>query len=244
MWRGWINHNHYQKVTCTFSFGKWSRIETDRGQPIQVVRCFEKSCTKRHLWAYSKSKSKVGDPSRGRSEGSLFNSYYTEVLGRTLLHSLDCSTLTLDPYLIMLSVKQDGIKYHFLSLWYDSIMDWTPVFRTMGEHSTHEANRLSWWKRAISGVPLEFHFLHAVRLIAKCIMAVEPVLKITISRHSSSVKIDWLILICQPISSYFMPRGQRIAFLCSNPGRADSVSLSTNTLGKGMNPILPPAMGK
>ena len=27
---------------------------------------------------------------------------------------------TLDPYLIMLSVKQGGIKYHFLSLWYDS----------------------------------------------------------------------------------------------------------------------------
>ena len=25
----------------------------------------------------------------------------------------------LDPYLIMLSVKQGGIKYHFLSLWYD-----------------------------------------------------------------------------------------------------------------------------
>ena len=26
---------------------------------------------------------------------------------------------TLDPCLIMLSVKQGGIKYHFLSLWYD-----------------------------------------------------------------------------------------------------------------------------
>ena len=26
---------------------------------------------------------------------------------------------TLDPHLIMLSVKQGGIKYHFLSLWYD-----------------------------------------------------------------------------------------------------------------------------
>ena len=29
--------------------------------------------------------------------------------------------LTLDPYFIMLSVKQGGIKYYFLSLWYDSI---------------------------------------------------------------------------------------------------------------------------
>ena len=30
---------------------------------------------------------------------------------------------TLDPHLIMLSVKQGGIKYHFLSLCYDSTWD-------------------------------------------------------------------------------------------------------------------------
>ena len=36
----------------------------------------------------------------------------------------------------MLCVKQGGIKYHFLSLWYDSTYDWTPVSRTIGEHST------------------------------------------------------------------------------------------------------------
>ena len=35
------------------------------------------------------------------------------------------------------SVKQGGIKYHFLSLWFDSTWDWTPVYRTIGEHSTH-----------------------------------------------------------------------------------------------------------
>ena len=33
-------------------------------------------------------------------------------------------------YLIMLSVKQGGIKYHFLSLWYD--WDWTPVSQAIG----------------------------------------------------------------------------------------------------------------
>ena len=35
---------------------------------------------------------------------------------------------TFDPYLIMLSDKQGGIKYHFLSLWYDStgIEAWSP----------------------------------------------------------------------------------------------------------------------
>ena len=31
--------------------------------------------------------------------------------------------LTLNPYLIMLSVNQVGIKCHFLSLWYDSTRD-------------------------------------------------------------------------------------------------------------------------
>ena len=42
---------------------------------------------------------------------------------------------TLDPYLIMLSVKQGGIKYLFLSLWYDSTWDWTQASRAIGEHS-------------------------------------------------------------------------------------------------------------
>ena len=40
----------------------------------------------------------------------------------------------------MLSVKQGGIKYHFLSLWYDSIWDWTQVFRAIIEHSNHYTN--------------------------------------------------------------------------------------------------------
>ena len=55
-----------------------------------------------------------------------------------LLHSL---RFTLEPNLIMLSAKQSGIKYHFFfTLWYDSTWDWTPVFRTIGEHSTRYAN--------------------------------------------------------------------------------------------------------
>ena len=44
--------------------------------------------------------------------------------------------ITLDTYLIMLSVKQGGIKCHFLSLRYDSTWDWTSVFRAIDEHST------------------------------------------------------------------------------------------------------------
>ena len=46
----------------------------------------------------------------------------------------------LDPYLIIMSVKQWAIKCHFLSLWYDSIWDWTQVSKTIGEHSNHYTN--------------------------------------------------------------------------------------------------------
>ena len=54
---------------------------------------------------------------------------------------------TLDPFLIMLSVKQVGIKCYFLSLWYNSIWDWTHVSRAIGEHSNREANvRYVWFK--------------------------------------------------------------------------------------------------
>ena len=34
---------------------------------------------------------------------------------------------TLDPHLLMLSAKEGGVKYHFLSLWYDSTWDRTPL---------------------------------------------------------------------------------------------------------------------
>ncbi len=47
---------------------------------------------------------------------------------------------TFGPYLIMQSVKLVGIKYHFLSLWYDSTRDWTQVSQAIGEHSTRLSN--------------------------------------------------------------------------------------------------------
>ena len=47
---------------------------------------------------------------------------------------------TLDPYLIMLSVKQGSIKYHFLSLWYASTWDWTQISWAIVEYSNHYAN--------------------------------------------------------------------------------------------------------
>ena len=42
--------------------------------------------------------------------------------------------------LILLSVKQGGIKYYFKSFWYDATWDWTQVSWTIGEHSTRKAN--------------------------------------------------------------------------------------------------------
>ena len=44
---------------------------------------------------------------------------------------------TLNLYLIMMCVKQRGIKYHILSFWYDSSLDWTLVSWAFAKHSTH-----------------------------------------------------------------------------------------------------------
>ena len=62
----------------------------------------------------------VGDHSRGWPEGSLFNSLLHQGVGEGATPFSGLLNFTLDPYLIMLSVKQGGIKYHFLRLWYDS----------------------------------------------------------------------------------------------------------------------------
>ena len=59
----------------------------------------------------------------------------TQYLG--LLH------FTLDLFSAMLSVKQGGIMYYFLSFSCDSTWDWTPISRSIGEHSTHNANNSS-----------------------------------------------------------------------------------------------------
>ena len=48
--------------------------------------------------------------------------------------------LILDPYLIILAVKQRGINHPLFSLWYGSTWYWTPVSLTISEHSKHYAN--------------------------------------------------------------------------------------------------------
>ena len=69
-------------------------------------------------------KSKVGDLCRGCPKGSFFDSYYTtDGVGEGVTPFPGLLHFTLNTYLILLSVKQGGIKYHFLSLRYDSTWD-------------------------------------------------------------------------------------------------------------------------
>ena len=54
------------------------------------------------------------------------------VLNTSVICKINLSDLSKElSYLILLSVKQGGIKYHFWSLWYDSTWDWTPISRTI-----------------------------------------------------------------------------------------------------------------
>ena len=57
----------------------------------------------------------------------------------------------------MLSIKQVGIKSHFLSLWYDPTRDWTPVSWPIGEQST--TRPMNWLNRAIITI-LDVRFLY------------------------------------------------------------------------------------
>ena len=97
--------------------------------------------------------SKVGDHSRGWPEGSLFDSLLHQCVGEGATPFPGLLHFTLDPYLIMLSVKQGGIKYHFLSLWYDSTWDRTQVSRAIGEHSNRQAcySPYKFWQIYVNG---------------------------------------------------------------------------------------------
>ena len=79
-----------------------------------------------HTYIHTVNIHKVGKHDWGQTEGS-FSSV------------MECATHfpapLYDPYLKMLNIKQWGIKYNFLSLWYGLTWDWTPVFWVIGEHS-------------------------------------------------------------------------------------------------------------
>ena len=96
-----------------------------------------------------------------RQEGSLFNSYYTEVYGKGATPFPGLLHYTLDTYPILLCVKQGGIKYHLKNFWYDATWDWTLVARI-------RLNQRKFWERIferdktvnkVSTVFLIFQFL-------------------------------------------------------------------------------------
>ena len=95
--------------------------------------------THTYIYIYNKV-SNVGDHSRGQPEGSLFNSYNTEVLGRALFLSLDCSTLhsirTLHCWVLSMEVSSTILKVFGMTR--PGIEPRST--RTIGEHSTHLAN--------------------------------------------------------------------------------------------------------
>ena len=78
------------------------------------------SSTEIYIYIYIYIYIKLANGSQGRSEGFLFNTYHTEMQGRALFW---IAPLTLDPYIIMLGVRQRGINYHFLSLLHDLTCD-------------------------------------------------------------------------------------------------------------------------
>ena len=80
---------------------------------LQIKIAFTFKLNRYCLSSVISKSSKVGDLSPGWPKGSLFDSYYTKVYGgATPFPGL--IYFTLDPYLIMLSVNQGGIKYDFL----------------------------------------------------------------------------------------------------------------------------------
>ena len=64
----------------------------------------------------------------------------------------------------MQSVKQGGIKYHFLSLWYDSTWDWNTVSQTIDKHSTYKANIKTAFRSPLSKENKKDHVIPIITL--------------------------------------------------------------------------------
>ena len=95
------------------------------------VYLFDYTHTHTHIYIYV-----VGDRCRGRPEGSLFNSYYIEVLGRALLLCRDCSTLPLihTLYCWVLSKEVSSTIFKVFAMTRPGL---NPGVRIIGEYCTH-----------------------------------------------------------------------------------------------------------
>ena len=93
----------------------------------------------------------------------------------------------------MLSVKQGGIKNHFWSFWSDSTQDWSPVFWTIGEDSTHKAYGLE--KVVSSYFSKNIHweiFLISSEIFTKLFHFVKDIYDNEIDNSRSSLKNEFL----------------------------------------------------
>ena len=87
----------------------------------------------KHIWLID-----IVVHSRGWPEGSLFDSLTTPRCreeGATPFPWIAPLYPWSVPIYCWVLIAKGGIKYHFLSLWYDSTWDWTQVSRAIGEHS-------------------------------------------------------------------------------------------------------------
>ena len=58
-----------------------------------------------------------------------------------ILNDLEANIFSEIKIIVAEGMKQEGIRYHFLSLWNDSPWDWIPASQAIGAHSNHYANR-------------------------------------------------------------------------------------------------------
>ena len=84
---------------------------------------------------------KLTDHSWGLPKGSLNQYLLCRNVGESATPFSGLLHFTLDLYFIMLNVKQEAIKYDFLSFWHDLTWDWTLVSQTIDEYSTHYTNK-------------------------------------------------------------------------------------------------------
>ena len=113
-WVGKVIRWELCKILTFYHTEKWYMQKTrifKKKKMHEILRDFEIQTGHRMPPKKKTKVSKVCDCCRGWPEGSFFDSYYTKVSGATpfpgFLHFIR------DAYLIMLSVKQGGIKYHF-----------------------------------------------------------------------------------------------------------------------------------
>ena len=90
----------------------------------------------------------------------------------------------------MLSVQQRGIKYHFLSLWYDLTCDWTLAFQTIGKHSTLTSGLVVSIKVSSLGQIELFNLLHRIIII---IIIIISYLKSYIYMQVIHILLEYLI---------------------------------------------------